>query len=406
MAYKVFSNGDALTGGELNTFLMNQSVISFATTTARDAAIPAPLEGQLVWLEDSNKYVYYTGSAWADLIVAATPPGTGNAIINGAFDIWQRGTSFTTSVYTADRFAAYVSDGTVTNSRQTFTPGAAPVAGYESAFHFRSAISGQTLSTAASFLSQKIEDVRSFAGQTITISFWAKAASGTPKIGLEYVQDFGTGGSPSADVTANFATPTISTSWARYTATLAVPSITGKTLGTVADSFLEFGFWFSAGSTFNTRSGSIGIQNNTIDIWGVQVEAGSTATAFKRNGLNIADELASCQRYYYRSTASTPSPYGVFTNAFGANSTTQVFTATRLPVTMRVIPTSVDFSTLQLADGTNLYTVTGCVLDPNTSTADYVSCGFTVSSGLTQYRPYVARANNSANGFLGFSAEL
>jgi hypothetical protein len=66
MAYKVFSNGDALTGGELNTFLMNQSVISFATTAARDAALPSPLEGQLVWLEDSNKYVYYSGSAWVE----------------------------------------------------------------------------------------------------------------------------------------------------------------------------------------------------------------------------------------------------------------------------------------------------------------------------------------------------
>jgi hypothetical protein len=72
MAYKVFSNGDALTGGELNTFLMNQSVISFATTAARDAALPAPLEGQLVWLEDSNKYVYRTPSAWADLLPATT----------------------------------------------------------------------------------------------------------------------------------------------------------------------------------------------------------------------------------------------------------------------------------------------------------------------------------------------
>jgi hypothetical protein len=68
MAYKVFSNGDALTGGELNTFLMNQSVISFATTAARDAALPSPLEGQLIWLEDTNKYVFYDGTTWLDLV--------------------------------------------------------------------------------------------------------------------------------------------------------------------------------------------------------------------------------------------------------------------------------------------------------------------------------------------------
>ena len=68
MAYKVFSNGNALNASELNTYLMNQSVISFASATARDAALTSPIEGQLVWLEDSNKYVKYDGSSWSDLI--------------------------------------------------------------------------------------------------------------------------------------------------------------------------------------------------------------------------------------------------------------------------------------------------------------------------------------------------
>jgi formylmethanofuran dehydrogenase subunit A len=64
MAYKVFSNGDALTGAELNTYLMNQSVMVFATATARDAALPSPSEGMMVWLQDADKFVYYSGTAW------------------------------------------------------------------------------------------------------------------------------------------------------------------------------------------------------------------------------------------------------------------------------------------------------------------------------------------------------
>lgn len=72
MAYKVFQNGYPLNASELNNYLMNQAVISFATATARDAALTTPVEGQLVWLEDSNKYVYYTGSAWADLLPSTT----------------------------------------------------------------------------------------------------------------------------------------------------------------------------------------------------------------------------------------------------------------------------------------------------------------------------------------------
>jgi len=64
MAYKVFSNGNALNASELNTYLMNQSVMVFASATARDAALTTPSEGMLVWLEDINKYVYYSGTAW------------------------------------------------------------------------------------------------------------------------------------------------------------------------------------------------------------------------------------------------------------------------------------------------------------------------------------------------------
>jgi hypothetical protein len=70
MAYKVFANGFALNASELNTYLMNQSVMVFADATARDADLATPLEGMLVWLQDSNKFVYYSGSAWADLIAS------------------------------------------------------------------------------------------------------------------------------------------------------------------------------------------------------------------------------------------------------------------------------------------------------------------------------------------------
>jgi len=54
--------------------------------------------------------------------------------------------------------------------------------------------------------------------------------------------------------------------------------------------------WTSAGSTFNSRLNSIGIQNNTFDFWGVQVERGSYATPFEQRP--IGTELALCQRYY------------------------------------------------------------------------------------------------------------
>jgi hypothetical protein len=125
-----------------------------------------------------------------------------NRLINGDFSINQRAFTSTTTAttYGFDRWFLSASDGTVTYSAQTFTPGTAPVAGYEAINFARMASTGQTLTSAGSVLRQRIEDVRTFANQTITVSFWAKAGSGTPKVAVELTQNFGSGGSPSSAV--------------------------------------------------------------------------------------------------------------------------------------------------------------------------------------------------------------
>ena len=225
-----------------------------------------------------------------------------NKIINGDMRFNQRGfTSVTTNgFYNFDRFCQINggTTGTLTTTPQTFTPGAAPVAGYE-ARNFVQCVtaSGASTDTYAMFV-QKIESVRTLAGSTATISFWAKAASGTPKIGVELEQIFGTGGSPSAPVNTSAGSVTLSTSWARYSVTIAVPSISGKTIGTAGDDILNIYLWLSAGSTFASRASSIGLQNATFSIWGLQVEQGSTASDFQTATGTLQGELAACQRYY------------------------------------------------------------------------------------------------------------
>lgn len=71
MPRKNFLNGYPLPASDINTYLMDQSVMTFASATARTSAIATPTEGMLTWLEDSNKFSYYTGSAWVDLNAAA-----------------------------------------------------------------------------------------------------------------------------------------------------------------------------------------------------------------------------------------------------------------------------------------------------------------------------------------------
>jgi hypothetical protein len=323
-----------------------------------------------------------------------------NKIINGDFTINQRAfTSTTTSgTYGFDRFFMFNQDGTCTYSAQTFTAGTAPVAGYEATNFARLVTTGQTLSSALSLLAQRIEDVRTFANQTVVVSFWAKANSGTPKIAIELDQNFGSGGS--TRVTTAVGQPTISTSWARYSATIAVPSISGKTIGT--SSYLSTNLIVSAGADFNARTGSLGIQTNTFDIWGLQVEAGSVATPFQTATGTIQGELAACQRYYIRIGGAAA--YETIGLGFGW-STTRAGIYLYLPVTMRIAPNTLDYALpLDLSDSVTASAITSAII--TNAGKNVVVFRGDVASGLTQYRPYNLTTNNSTSAYVGLSAEL
>jgi hypothetical protein len=314
-----------------------------------------------------------------------------NAVINGGFDIWQRGTSFTVAaggqVYTADRFGhdRNGTGATVTISRQTFTPGEAPEAGYEGEFFARIAQSVAGSGSTFSNFDTRIEDVRSFAGQTVTFSFWAKASAATTIRSINLSQAFGSGGS--AGVNNLTSEIVLSTSWQRYTRTVSVPSVSGKTIG--AGSFLRASFSLPLNSTF------------TIDIWGVQLEPGTVANDFRRNANSLAGELAACQRYYYRNADS--SAFGPIGLGY-VNSPTSAGPHVRLPVTMRTRPSSVEFSNVAIYEAATAYAITALTITQSTSDTAWLIA--TVASGLTANRPCYLILNNNAAGFVGFSAEL
>ena len=266
-----------------------------------------------------------------------------NKVINGDFGVWQRGTSFTanSAQYTVDRWrisaSAYPTTGTW--SQQTFTPGTAPASGYEAQYFWRYAITTVGSSTDWYF-GQRIEDVRTFAGQTATFSFWAKADT-TRTIAVGYNQNFGSGGSGTVSGSVG-TTYSLTTSWQRFSATVSLPSISGKTVGT--SSYLEVFF----------QQNSALANGYTVDIWGVQLEAGSVATAFQTATGTLQGELAACQRYY---TTSIPTGYSVTdfpimgtTGAGGviftcsSGSTNDLFGTIQYPVTMRSTPTFTIYS--------------------------------------------------------------
>ena len=387
MAYKVFTNGSVLNASEVNENLMNQSVITFTSATARSSAITSPIEGMVTYLEDTNSYQTWNGSSWVGLV-----PQSPNAIINGAFEINQRGfTSITAQAYGFDRWLYNISGATGTFSSQSFTPGAAPVTGYEAANFARLGI---TTGNDFAGISQRIENVRSFANQTITVSFFAKGTNPTTENGL-YVtmtQLFGSGGSPS--VATSSEKFVLTSDWQRFSFTINIPSLTGKTIGADSSFVINIG-----------QGASTSTDPWTLDLWGVQVEAGSVATPFRRNANSFQGELAACQRYYVRYQADSTDPIQSF--AFGTGrATTFAFQTLSLPVQMRRSPTAIEFgSNLELWDGNTAATaVTSLALDAVSS--KFVRFTANTASGLTQYRPYTLRAANSSTAFVGFTAEL
>jgi hypothetical protein len=144
--------------------------------------------------------------------------GFRNRIINGNFDFWQRGTSFTGNEYGADRWVNSRAGTTHTATRQAFTLGQTDVPG-EPTYFCRTIVASVAGAGNNSILLQKIEDVRTFAGQQVTISFWAKVDA-TKNIAVDIRQYFGTGGSPSALVRGIGTTKvSIGTSWQKVTVT-------------------------------------------------------------------------------------------------------------------------------------------------------------------------------------------
>jgi hypothetical protein len=327
-----------------------------------------------------------------------------NKIINGDFFINQRAftSSTTNAAYNADRWRTVYTGGTTTTSLETFTAGAAPVAGYEGRKFYRMAITGQSAVGDSVRMQTSIENVTTFAGQTVTYSFWAKASTGTPKLAVEMVQGFGTSGS--AGTGTNFGTVTLTTSWARYSVTGVVPSISGKTIGTDSD-FLSTRIYASAGSSVSAGQ-SIGIQNVTFDLWGLQLEYGSKMTPFQTaSGGSPQAELAMCQRYYFRNSATATN---VYAHLGGLSWYTNSVTASNFimmpPVTMRTTPTSVEYGGVVAITNLNASSANITALSLNQPTPDVVGLTATVAAVVSTY--YSLGANNSATAYIGVSAEL
>ena len=303
-----------------------------------------------------------------------------NKIINGDMGIWQRGTSisYTGSAslsYSADRFYHYSNgNGAWTFSQQVLTPGS--ITGYDSPYFARASLPSAGTTTALNW-GQRIENVQTLANQTVTISFWAKTDSAR-SLNWTFEQNFGSGGSSTvATASSNF---NVSTSWTRYSIVVTLPSISGKTVG--ASSFL--GVYVNGGAV---TSGFV------LDLWGVQVEAGSVATPFTTATGTLSGELAACRRYL----PAFAGPSGAYIGyAYASNAA--IYTIP-FDVPARVAPTGITVAgTINALALNTQYSVT-----PTFDSAGATEGCLGVSSGLTITAGQGSRLNLSTSALILFT---
>lgn len=313
-----------------------------------------------------------------------------NLIINGDFSIWQRGTTFTNpgaNTYGPDRWTIGDNTGCV------YTRQASDLAGFQ--YFMRAFRTAGTSHTSNINVVQSIETINSipFAGKTVTFSLYLrKGANGPSNLNIALVWGtntdgslWGGGGNGGSIISVS---QTINTSWTRYTYTGTVPSNATQ---------LFVWVYYSASGTSPA--------NEYFDITGVQLELGNLATPFSRaGGGSIQDELAMCQRYYYR--AASDNGYKMFGIGYAGNTST-LNVLIPFPTTMRTIPGGTDTSALStfywegIAGGNSPTSVSfgGSCSQYNGQVVVLKTSGFTAGY------PYCLFGNN-VPAYIGFNAEI
>jgi hypothetical protein len=314
-------------------------------------------------------------------------------------DIVQRGTNFpitlNTTTYTLDRWCARRGANGETITQQD-TSDNTNLPFLKKCLRIQRN-SGDTTTTLMS-ISQSLETINStlFAGKTITVSYYARRGANYSATSNAFNCDVYTGTGTSENVALGYTgsavsgqvLATLTTTWQRFSGSVNIPSTA-----------TEIGLYFNY-----TPTGTAGAAD-FVEITGVQLELGTTVTDFSRNGSTFQNELAACQRYYYRISSSASNLYAYMTPSGSASSSTSAAAVAVFPVQMRVVPTSLDFANLALTDNAANFAVSALTL--NTATGSNLGMTLTATStGLTTSRFYFLVANNSSSAYLGLSAEL
>lgn len=267
------------------------------------------------------------------ILIPQSGSGFRNKLINGNFDFWQRGTTFSyvnpTSEpdrYNADRWKLVNSGGTTADrldisvNRLTLEHGEVEGSNVYSRYGLEMSIgTGGHTAGSQTYLFQRIEGIEHFPSGYATISFYAKSTVTNAKLGISFRRDFGggtapdyatTGVEPNSQKKIGFTT-NLSTEWTRFSHTFALPDSAGGLIGVSGTDGPEIRFFVRAGSDLVDEDVSqeidpnlAGVEDYRIYLAQVQFEYGQSASPFELN--DPTSEFNRCQRYYQTSNVNTP----------------------------------------------------------------------------------------------------
>ena len=333
---------------------------------------------------------------------ALLPAGLGfrNVVINGGFDVWQRGSSGTaiqsasaSASFLADRWSTYRSTTGSTQSR---------ISASLDTFQYAIRIQRDSGNSATNkiYLGTSFETstATKLANKPVVLSFYARAGSNFSASSslLNVLLSSGTGTEANGIYTSFTSatsvvstTATLTTSWQRFIYYGVMPATSSQLL-------IQFDY---------TPVGTAG-SNDYFDVTGVQLEQNYQPTPFEQRPYGV--ELQLCQRYFYAPNETDNNGYSHYGLGF-AYSTTQAFFAFNTPVQMRVPITSsrVSYSTLRISDTVGAWAVTAISVSDYTKNRNTIQVDATIgTASLTSFRSALLQGNNSTSAYMRFDAEL
>jgi hypothetical protein len=357
----------------------------------------------------------------------ATPNlGRRNLVINGAMQVAQRGTSFTSvagSAYHLDRYRTGMGD---TSARFTVTQATAGLNGFGNSLKYDCTTAQSSLSNADArlFVTQRIEGQNlqqlkkgTSDAEKVTVSFYVKSTkTGTYILNLIDHDN-------NRQISKAY---TISSSGTWESKSLTFDGDTTGALGDDNGNSFSLNWWLIAGTNYaggtlatswqayagasdyeDSAVGNVNLGDSTSNTWeitGIQLEANSAATPFEHR--SYGEELALCERYFVE-CFSGDSNYESAGSGWAYNGGVAIYRTLR--VQMRARPTLAKSAsgTIHVSDDVNSSTnVSNMITNTNVTSGDimYIEC---TASGVTTYRPYQVRANvTTTDASIKIDAEL